>query len=149
MEHWTLAGVLSEFCWLTPFFKLDLSGWPWFIKPYTFQVSKSMKHLLLSPWLLPAPHCCLCPPLPFSLPITNVVCVYGSCIYIYIVFCLIPSVSFIQSPSHPAPGTVHLFSAPVSLLLFRVSVYFVYSIPPLMEVIRYSPFSGWRISPDS
>ena len=41
---------------------------------------------------------------------------------------------------------VHLFSVSMSLLLFRLVVYFVYYIPHINEITQYLSFSGWLVS---
>lgn len=74
----------------------------------------------------------------------TIVCVNGLCIY---VFWIIPLPSFIQSSHSPSPlRAVSLFHISMSLVLFRLSVYFVYWVPHKSEILWYLSFSNQHIS---
>ena len=69
----------------------------------------------------------------------TVVCVYEG-------FCLLNPVTFFTQPGNPLPSDSCKFVLSMSLFLFCLLVYFVHSIPHVIKITWYLPFSDWLIS---
>ena len=94
---------------------------------------------------IPQASFCLPPPGLHDFPSDyhhNVVCVYALCIR---VFWLIPSPSFIESPTSSLTA-ISLFHVSMPLFLFCSTAYFVHEILHVSEIMWYLPFSNWFTS---